>query len=387
MIGAWTLVDRAFALKQARACDQGPKQGALHGLPFGVKDVLDTSSLRTAYGSPIYRNHLPRKDASAVARSRAAGGVLLGKTVTTEFAYQKPGRTVNPHDVRHTPGGSSSGSAAAVADRMVPFAFGTQTGGSVIRPAAYCGVVGFKPSYDAIERAGVRPLAASLDTVGVLARTVDDAALLAGVAMAAETPGMPPVPGRPRIGICRTAHWDAAEPPARQALDRAADAFARAGADIREVELPENFEQLNGSQETIMAADAAKAFAYEVENHEVQLSPALRALIARGLGTAKLHDIAARALAVVSRERFERFMRDWDMLLTPAATGEAPEGLRSTGSAVFNRTWTLLHVPCIALPYGRGPRGLPLAIQLVGTRHGDWPLLALARWAEAVLAK
>jgi Asp-tRNA(Asn)/Glu-tRNA(Gln) amidotransferase A subunit family amidase len=393
VVRAWTLIDQKKALAQARERDEALRGGAvrpgpLHGVPLGVKDILDTSGLITSYGSPIYRTHLPRRNAAAVARALEAGAVLLGKTVTTEFAYRKPGKTANPHNPMHTPGGSSSGSAAAVADFQVPLAFGTQTGGSVIRPAAYCGVFGFKPSFGAIERTGVRPLAATLDTVGLFARDVADLRLFFEAVRVPPPGGAAPTPVvlPPRLGLCRTPYWLAAEASTRQALDDAATRLAAAGAVVEAFELPAEFIPLNEAHATIMAVDAARAFAEEIENQHSLLSRPLRELIERGLAVDGARNIIARTLSAACRERFDRILPPVDALITPSAPGEAPPGLGGTGDPAFNKMWTLLHAPCVSLPFGRGRGDLPLAVQLVGNRGQDLNLLAIAEWAEARLA-
>lgn len=391
-VRAWTLIDQKKALAQARERDEALAKaeappGPLFGVPIGVKDIIDTSSLITTYGSPIYRNNLPRRNAAVVARMIEAGAILLGKTVTTEFAYRKPGKTANPHKPHHTPGGSSSGSAAAVADFQVPLAVGTQTGGSVIRPAAYCGVAGYKPSHGAIERTGVRPLAASLDTVGIFARDVADLCLFFNaVRVPAEQRAQPDVALPPRLGLCRTPYWTAAESGTRQAVDAAAARLANAGAEVSIFELPPEFIPLNEAHATIMAVDAARAFAEEMENQHVLLSRPLRDLIERGQSIDRARDIIARTLSAACRERFDRILAPLDALIVPAAPGEAPPGLWGTGDPVFNKMWTLLHAPCISLPAGRGRGDLPLAIQLIANRGRDDRLLQIAAWVEKRIA-
>jgi amidase len=387
-VRAWTLIDHKKALAQARDCDEAltkpeTRPGPLFGVPVGVKDIIDTSGLITSYGSPIYRSHLPRRNAAVVARAIEAGAIILGKTVTAEFAYRKPGKTANPHTPTHTPGGSSSGSAAAVADFQTPLAIGTQTSGSVIRPAAYCGVVGFKPSHGMIDRTGVRPLALSLDTVGLFARNVTDMRLFFEVFRApTEQQDQTAAPLPPRLGLCQTPHWTAAEAGTRLAMERAAARLADAGAEIVTFELPPDFIPLNEAHTTILAVDAARAFAEEMENQHILLSRPLRELIERGQGTDRARDIIARTLSAACRERFDRILAPLDALIVPAAPGEAPPGLGNTGDPVFNKMWTLLHAPCISLPAGRGRGDLPLAIQLVANRGRDYSLLEIAAWAE-----
>ena len=357
-------------------------RGSLHGIPVGVKDIMDTVDMPTAYGSSIYRGHRPRWDASCVALIRAAGGVVLGKTVTTELAVHHPGKTANPHNPAHTPGGSSSGSAAAVADFMVPLALGTQTGGSIIRPASFCGVVGYKPTFGLISRAGVKPCAESLDTVGVFARNVEDAAFLASVLT-----GRPSFrtresqPHSPRVGLCRTYEWSYAAPETATALENAGEQLSDSGAIVAEVELPEPFSRLADAQATVMNFEMARSFAYEYSAYRDQLSDKLKELITLGQAVSPVAYDEAVSLAVECRGLLEQVFSDIDVLLVPSATGEAPEGLTSTGDPIFNRIWTFLHVPCINIPAFTGPRGLPVGFQIVGLPRDDARVLAASDWA------
>jgi amidase len=385
VVGAWIQLDADAALAEARALDAGALRGPLHGLPVAVKDLIDTVQYPTAYGSPIYAGYRPPADASCVAVARAAGALVLGKTVTTEFATFSPGKTANPHNPLHTPGGSSSGSAAAVADFMAPLAYGTQTAGSVIRPAAYCGVVGYKPSFGLICRAGVKPMAESLDTVGVLARDVGDAAFFAGV-LAGRDLQPPATPATPRVGLCRTAEWEQAEPATRDALESAAGSLSAAGARVQEITLASEFSRLVVAQSEIMAYEIARALAYEAQAHAAQLSAKLHALLAQGRAvTPARHDDNLRLAERCRRALADQFA-GVDVLLTPSTTGEAPAGLDATGNPLFNRLWTLLGAPCVHLPSARGPNGLPVGVQLVGLVGDDRKTLAAADWAWAVLA-
>jgi len=309
---------------------------------------------------------------------------VLGKTVTTEFATYCPGKTANPHDPRATPGGSSSGSAAAVADGMVPLAYGTQTAASVIRPAAYCGVVGFKPSFGRISRAGVKPLSESLDTIGVFARDVADAALFAGVLSGREG-AIPAGSGLPRIVLCRTPAAERAEPAALATLEAAASCLARQGASIVERALPTSFEGMYAAQTEIMAVEAAAALSHETRCHASQLSLPLRQLIASAASVAPDRYTADLQLARHCRAQFDAFLGDADVLMTLSALGEAPEGLAATGDPVCGRLWTLLGVPCLHLPFGVGPRGLPLGVQLVARCGEDERLLAAGEAVFGVL--
>jgi amidase len=386
-VGAWVWLDPQAALVQARALDAGSPRGPLHGVPVGIKDIIATADMPTAYGSPIYAGHRPAWDAACVAAIRAAGGIVMGKTVTTEFAASHPGKTRNPHDLARTPGGSSSGSAAAVADGMVPAALGTQTGGSVIRPASFCGVVGFKPSFGRVSRHGVKPLSESLDTVGVLAASVHQAALLAGV-LARRSDWSEVRAEKPRrIGLWRTFEWQQASPDAAAALERATRLAEAAGATVAEVRMPPALAALDETHHAIERFEMADSLAYELQHHRDRVSPRLRARVEEGAAIpAAAYDDAQRR-AVTYREAMHAVFADLDVLLTPATPGEAPAGLESTGSAVFNRGWTLLHLPCITVPGMRGARGLPLGVQLVGAAGADARLLAFAAWMEDLMRK
>lgn len=380
-IGAWAYLDPPYALEQARALDKGPRRGPIHGVPFALKDIIDTADMPTGYGSPIYEGHRPAWDAPCVTACRAAGGVVMGKTVSTEFAHRCPGKTRNPHNPAHTPGGSSSGSAAAVGSRMVPVGFGTQTTGSTIRPAAYCGAVGYKPSYGDFNLTGVRDNVPSFDTLGLIARSVEDLALFRGAVMALE-----PVPVRPaaladlRIGVCRTAFWDRAEDCTKALIEETASGLSAAGATVSdfaaldgEAGLPAYVRQLSGFE-------FARVMLYERENHADQLSRALLdGRVADGLACSYADYREAEAVIVEFRRRLYAAMEGVDLLLTPSAAGEAPEGLMTTGDAIFNNLWTTTHVPAVTLPAGTGPKGLPLGVQLVGHKHRDQRLLDAAQ--------
>ena len=380
---AWKAVDRDFALRQARALDAGPRRGALHGMPVGVKDIFDTADLPTEYGSPIYRGHRPAADAACVAAARAAGAVILGKTVTTEFATMVPAATVHPKNPNHTPGGSSSGSAAAVAAGMVPFAYGTQTVGSIIRPAAYCGVVGYKPSYGMLSRTGMKMGAETLDTAGVIARTVDLAALLAGAsAMRPDLIGTEALK-TPRLGVCRSPNWHHMSPEGAAAFERTIDQL---GKRARFTDLAIDFNELDAAASTILVYEMARGLAYEIANHRARVSPMLLERVDAGATMPFEKYWRALQYAAECRSKLADMTREVDAILTPSATGEAPVGLGSTGNTAMNRLWTLLHGPCVTLPAGNGPGGLPLGVQLVGIAGSDVKTLAAARWVEHALA-
>lgn len=386
-VGAWIHLDPAAALAQARAADTAPARGPLHGVPVGIKDLIDTADMPTAHGSPIYEGNRPAADAAPVALLREAGAVILGKTVTTEFAAVTPGKTKNPRNLAHTPGGSSSGSAAAVADDMVPAALGTQTVGSTIRPASYCGAVGFKPTYQALSIAGVKPQAESLDTLGIITRSVDDARLLHAVLSAGPVPAAAPAPETPpRLAFCRTAHWAKAEPATIAAMEAAQRKLRAAGAWIEEVELAPRFAEALDAQWLILRFEFARALSFERTQRRDQLSDRLRALVDDGIKIAPADHAAALALAHACRAEIAGVFERFDAILTPAAGGEAPEGLFGPSDMLFQRLWTLLHLPAITLPGMTGPRGLPVGTQLVGPHGGDAKLFDVARWAEPVLA-
>ncbi|HWD60776.1 MAG TPA: amidase [Stellaceae bacterium] len=389
-VGAWHVFDRDAVLAAARRADREPPRGPLHGIPIGVKDVLDTVDLPTGYGSPIYRDHRPAADAACVAIARASGAIVLGKTVSTEFAYFAPGKTANPRNPKYTPGGSSSGSAAAVGAGMAPLAFGTQTAGSILRPASYCGAVGYKPSFGLVPRAGAKALADSLDTIGVMARNVEDAAFFIGVLTDRRAlrdvsdPGAAPLP--PRFGFCRTAMWDEAEPETAAALDRARGALLAAGARVDDVAVPDAHRGLTAAQDTVMSYEMPRALAYERIYRSAELSPRLAQLFDHGMTIgADVYD-AALAEVQAARLRLGDFFGQCAAMIVPAAPGEAPVGLEYTGSPVFNRMWTLLGTPAVTIPAGQGPNGLPVGIQLVGRIGDDARLMECALFAERALA-
>ena len=383
VVRAWSHLAGEAARARARAFDKAGKKTLLGGVPFGIKDIFDAAGMPATYGSPIYTGWWPPSDASAAALPKAAGGILLGKTVTTEFANRQPGPTSNPHDPAFSPGGSSSGSAAAVADFMMPLAIGTQTGGSVIRPAAYCGVVGFKPSFGLFPPAGMRINTETLDTVGIMARSVGDIALFRAAMMAIpyEPPSMPETP--PCLGLCRGPHWDDAEPEGRAVLEAAADRLAAAGATMTDAALPRECADADETQQILGAFEGLRNHMPELHRHEALLSPRLREekiALGRKLTLEQFRN-ACRA-AEKARMAAKEWAAGFDAILTLPAPGQAPRGLADTGSAVFNALWTQLHMPCLTLPAGHGPDGLPVGIQLVGRRHDDARLLETGLWVE-----
>ncbi len=418
-VQAWAHLDPDHALEQARQADEtrqaGKPLGPLHGVPVGVKDIFDTRDMPTEDGTVLHKGRMPDVDATVVARLREAGAVILGKTVTTELAVYAPGKTLNPHDPGRTPGGSSSGSAAAVAAHMVPLAIGSQTNGSTIRPASYCGVYGFKPSHGLISRHHVLQLSRYLDQIGVFARTIEDTALIAEALIAYDEhdpdtrprarPDLtravteePPV--TPHLGFVKTPVWDQADEDTKEAFPELAErvsetvkdisddkAEALAGDVIKEAELPELFNEAHGWLQTIMEADLASSFAHEYETGRDKLSAVLREMIERGRKVLAVdYNQAVDGIEVLNgllNPIFEQF----DAILTPAATGEAPVGLDSTGSPTFCTIWTLCGMPAISVPILQGSSGMPIGVQVVGAKGDDARLLRTARWLVDIAGK
>ena len=401
-IQAWQFLDPEHALTQARARDldrsQGHSTGALHGVPVGIKDIIDTADMPTEDGTVLHAGRTPDRDATVVALLRQAGAVILGKTVTTECAYFHPGKTRNPHHPEHTPGGSSQGSAAAVASGMVPLALGSQTNGSVIRPAAFCGVYGFKPTHGLVGRHGILKLSRTLDHVGVFARTLEDVALLAEqlvgwderdpdtrpharIAFQAIAAGEPPL--APLLAFVKGPAWERAEEETKEAF---AELVGELGDRVVEVELPSSAPRALDWHRTIMEAEMAANLDLEWEKGRGRLSEPLRALLARGREVSALEYQKALARVPLLNDGFGEIFERYDAILTPAAPGPAPRGLGSTGDPAFCTLWTLLGMPALSLPLMRGENGLPLGVQLVGPRHDDARLLRTARWLTTRLA-
>ncbi|MGY9107564.1 MAG: amidase, partial [Alphaproteobacteria bacterium] len=383
-LSAWASFDSDLAMAEARARDNAPAKGVLHGVPIGVKDVIDTSDHPTEMGSPIYAGHRPGNDAACVSLLRAAGAIILGKTVTCEFAGMTPGATRNPLDANRTPGGSSSGSAAAVADHMVHVALGTQTRGSILRPASYCGIVGFKPSFGLVARGGLKFAAESFDTIGALARTIDDAELSVSVLSGALAMKGAALSSPPSVGVCRDG-LERAEDETVQALEDAATRLGVAGARMREFSFPCDVEDFTAATKIINDIERARATAWEWQTQPELISERMRACIEAGLATPFEEYIAAMRLIGDCRARIYADFDEIDVVLAPCVNGEAPTGLDYTGDPFFQGLWTALHVPTISLPTHRGPNDLPVGIQLVGNKYEDKALLAAARWVFACL--
>lgn len=383
-VHAWEALDAEGARKRADLLDKRSRPaGPLHGIPLAVKDIIATRRLPTTCGSPIYRDHVAGKDADCVTRLVQAGAIVLGKSVTTEFAGAHAGKTHNPHDLRHTPGGSSSGSAAAVADGMAMVGYGTQTAGSVIRPGAFNGVVAYKGSYGWADMTGVKTYAPSLDTLGFFVREANDLALIrAAYGHEAASP-----PDRaPRIGLVRTPWWDLAEPYNRRNIELAARTLRAAGAKVREWPAPASWEGLLQAQHRVMTREATQSYAGERKRAAHLFSPTMQTVMVEGDAVTGAQYADAKRRKKAALADLEAAWRDYDLLLAPSARGEAPAGLGNTGDPVFNRFWTLLGTPCIALPFNTGPFGLPLSVQLVGRPGSDDDLVAWAGWVESRLS-
>lgn len=353
----------------------------LFGVPFAVKDVIDTKAYPTAYGSPIYAGHFPERDASCVTLAQEHGGVLLGKVATCEFATQTPSNTRNPLDTRRTPGGSSSGSAAAVSDYMAPFAFGTQTTGSTIRPAVYCGVVGFKPSYGLINNAGLKPLSPEQDTISLFTRDVEDAATVLYGLHGVRCPELPRIV--PRIGVLRSSQWDHARPETVEALESLTDRMATAGASISELTMPAELEAMIEIQGRISAYEARHSLAYERLYQHDRLSSRLQGRLAQEQHTTADEYFAFKQRARQARRLAAQWFDDVDVLLYPASEGEPELGLMETGSPRYGGLWTLLHLPCVSQPIAAGPAGMPLGAQFIGAYGDDLRVLAAAEFMRA----
>jgi Asp-tRNA(Asn)/Glu-tRNA(Gln) amidotransferase A subunit family amidase len=403
-VQAWTFLDPDYSLRQARSLDQlrlqGKSIGPLHGVPIGIKDIFDTADMPTENGSVIYAGRTPSRDATVVSMLRAAGAVIMGKTVTTEFAYFSPGKTRNPHNPEHTPGGSSSGSAAAVSASMVPLALGSQTNGSTIRPAAYCGVIGFKPTHGLVSRHRVFALARTLDHVGLFARSIEDIALLAEQVSGYDendsdtrpraripftTVAAEEAPLAPMFAFIKTPMWDRADDETKAGF---AETIEHLGGQVEEVELfPSALEAWQWHQ-TIMAAEMALNLDREWKHERARLSEPLQTLLERGQEIRAIdYQRALAQIDPIGESFVELFEQRYDAILTPAAPSAAPKGLSATGDPSFCTLWTLCGMPAISLPLLQSTSGLPIGVQLVGPRHGDARLLRTARWLAAKMAQ
>lgn len=400
-VRAWARLDPQGALEEAARLDErlsrGERAGPLHGVPVGIKDIIYTRGLETSAGSTILQGFVPGHDATVVARLRAAGAVVLGKTVTTQFAFLDPGPTRNPWNLDHTPGGSSSGSAAAVACGMVPAALGTQTVGSILRPAAYCGVVGLKPTYGRVSRHGIVPLSWTMDHPGPLARTVEDAALLLEVLAGPDglDPACAPEPVQRwteacrlgarglRVGVPDRFFSERATPEVRESFGRALAALESAGAEVREVRLPRELDAGVAAQRTILAAEAATFHRAWFESRADDYGPKLRALLEEGMRIPATEYIRARQVRRACRRSMARLFQDVDVLATPTTPAPAPKGLESTGDPSFNGPFSFVGFPAVTVPVERSDEGLPLGVQLVARPFAEATLLRAAAALEA----
>ena len=386
-VKAWAHLDAEGALAQARARDREPRRSPLHGIPVGIKDVIRTADLPTTFNSPVYAGHRPSEDAHAVAVLRALGAVILGKTQTLEFACggaYPPTR--NPWDLQRTPGGSSSGSGAAVADGMVPLALGTQTGGSTIRPAAFCGVYGMKPTWGRIPLDGIKGYSPALDTVGLYGRSAADLRLLLQAYALDDAGDTPPhAPARLRLGVCRTPYWAEAEGEAQSAFDAALGRLREAGVQLVDLPWPEGCDDINRWQDEVMQDGGRYAFWPERLNHPERLHADFQAKLDNHLGLTPARMRDALDGIALTRAAFENSLSGLDGALGLSAPGPAPIGLHTQGMATFNRMWTALQVPCVSLPGLWTAQGLPMGLQLIGRRYDDAPLLAVAQTLATLL--
>jgi Asp-tRNA(Asn)/Glu-tRNA(Gln) amidotransferase A subunit family amidase len=384
-VHAWAFVDRDIALAQARARDNETPRSPLHGVPVGIKDIFDTYDMPTAYGSQIYEDHRPVNDTAVVSLLRLAGAVILGKCATTEFASPVPIGTRNPHDQSRSPGVSSSGSAAAVADFMVPLAIGSQTGGSTILPAAFCGVVGFKASLTGIDRGGIRHLRPTIDTMGLFARSVEDIALLRSVLVGEANEKGDLGRGRIRVGVCHTSRWSEAQPETVRALEAAARALSASGAEVMDAELPDVFTGIEDSFRVIVKMEGARAMDWEARHHLATMNHWLR----EQLGASDPSDDAqyerAQAHSLACQRALAKLFDRCDVIITPSTCGEAVADLVSVSNSVFNRVWTLMRGPCLSIPAFTGSHGMPVGLQVVGPVGQDAKTIALAGWIATLL--
>ncbi|HEX2831224.1 MAG TPA: amidase [Burkholderiales bacterium] len=385
-VQAWQYVDPDQAIAAARAMDRETRRGPLYGVPFNVKDIIDTSDMPTEYGSPIYAGFRPRADAACVALSRKAGAVLLGKAVTVEFANRHPSKTRNPLDLARTPGGSSSGSAASVADYMVPVSIGSQGTSSTVKPASYCGVFGYRPTWGELRCAGVKEASSSFDTLGLFARSIDDIALHRDVLLGAEPTPLTKRASAPRIAFCRTHFWDLLEPSTRTLLEGAADQLRRAGAAVEDLDLPSVFEEAAEARGLIAGFEFALNYTWEIEHHWDRLSETLRnGRIRDGVSCTYDDYVQARSVVEHCRALIAQLLEPYDAVLAAPGTGEAPIGFSTTGSSKPALIWTTMHLPAISIPVFRGPAGLPVGALVVGKRSRDRELLAAADWIYRAL--
>ncbi len=387
-IDAWVFLDRDLALAQARARDSEQPRGPLHGIPVAIKDIYDTADMPTAYGTTIHQGHRPAADSAWVAALRDAGAVILGKSRSTEFANPTPTTTRNPHDLERTPGVSSSGSAAAVADFMAPLATGSQTGGSVILPAAYCGIYGYKASFGGLPTGGVRHAKPSIDTPGLFARSIDDVALMRAASLGQTLAPLELPPDTSlRVGVCRTENWPKALPESVAMIADTAEILSSAGATVSDIEPPAEVSQAMAEFSTILCTEDSRAIAAEARDHSDQLNAWSQKSIREAKDVTEAQYENAKAVAERARAAMAKTLEDFDVLITPSARGEAPKDRTTIVPAYFNRIWTLMYLPCLSLPAFSGPSGMPVGLQLVGRRDADERLFAIGRRIEQRIAQ
>jgi len=379
-IRAWAHIDQELVLKNALQSDQQSPKGLLHGVPFGVKDIIDTCDMPTEMGSQIYRGRRPLADASCVALVKAAGAIILGKTVTTEFAGSFPGATRNPRDRDRSPGGSSSGSAAAVADFMTPAAFGTQTGSSILRPSSYCGIIGYKPTFGTYNISGIKAASQSLDTLGLHVRSLDDIQLITAVLVNRKYAEIKTLSGAPVIGICKTPLWDIASEETRISLEDAASRLSRSGARIRDISTPESFEGLENARIKINCYERSRHMIYEWSKYKYLLSKVFQEVINTGMNMNYSDYIKAITQTEKCRQDLDKIFDNVDVLIAPCVDGEAPIGIEYAGNPRLPGLWTAVRLPSINLPTHIGPNGLPVSIQVIGRYRADDRLLSTSKW-------
>ena len=402
-VQAWEFFDETLILKQAKKLDQdhqsGKVHGDLHGVPVGIKDIFDTENMPTSDGTEIHKENPSWNDCTVVSKLKQAGAIIMGKTVTTELAYYSPGKTKNPHDPTRTPGGSSSGSAAAVASHMVPLAIGSQTNGSVIRPASYCGVVGYKPTKGLISRHLVLQISRALDQIGVFSNTLEDAALISeqlfgydkqdpDTSLSAKpklldaTKQKPPV--EPIFAYIKLPFMDELDEDAKKGFEEIKDELK---GKIDEIKLPEGFVDIPEWHKVIMESDMARSFSVEYTKSKHKLSNNIIEAIERGMEYTAVEYNNALSKIDAANIYFKQFFYDYDAILTPSASGEAPKGLKSTGNPIFCTIWTFCGMPCISLPLLKGRNGLPIGVQLVSSLFDDERLFRNASWLTKKIKK
>ena len=387
-VQAWSYVDWDGALERARECDRTPSTGPLHGIPVGIKDIVDTADMPTLLGEPeIYAGRQPEHDATLVRRLRESGAVIVGKTAPSKHTIMLPGKTRNPHDPTRSPGASSSGSAAAVADYMVPLTVCSQTAGSILRPATYCGVVGFKPTKDTVVYDGTRTYSPHLDTLGSMARSVQDAALLMqGMTGDSRFDPAALAAGDVTVGLYRTPYYDQAESYVREHYEHTVQTLEAAGVTVRDAEMPKEFDELSELQDVIMSYDLDKVFAEHRRDHFDLLDPELVAYCEKGSKVTDAQYQAALDHAELCRGMLDDALGDLDVLLLPSTLTDAPP-ITNTGTSEFIRIWSFLHTPAINLPTATSPQGMPISVQLVGRIDGDVPFLSVAAKLDAILGR